>query len=92
MAIPPNINNVEPIEQDLTLRLPQQLTQHLTKHFMSSHCHRPDCSWLSLDTLKNYTVAPPLRPDSEISGIGVSTTNYLPKLHADQDRLSLGLL
>ncbi|KAF2489137.1 hypothetical protein BU16DRAFT_567319 [Lophium mytilinum] len=80
--------NTESIHEDLTLVLPQRLTEHLPehiiRHFMSSHCRHTDCRWLSLTNLTNYTGAPPLLPDADISGIGAilgfSITSYLTLL------------
>ncbi|KAF2805838.1 uncharacterized protein BDZ99DRAFT_574127 [Mytilinidion resinicola] len=80
---PPDVNT-ESIHEDLTLHLPQHLTEHVIRHFMSSHCRRTDCRWLSLSNLTNYTGAPPLLPDADISGIGAilgfSITSYLTLL------------
>lgn len=49
-----------------------------------SHCHRPDCSWLSLPHLAQLRHPPPLLPNPELSGIGVilgfSITAYLTLL------------
>lgn len=83
---PPGVNSVQSIEDDLTLHLPQQLNEHLnfTAISMSSHCHHTNCAWLSLPSLHNFTGAPPLLPESEISGIGVilgfAITAYLTLL------------
>jgi hypothetical protein len=37
-----------------------------------THCHKPDCSWLTLTNLTQLKDPPPLLPNPELSGIGVS--------------------
>lgn len=37
-----------------------------------THCHVPNCSWLSLHNLTGLKDVPPLLPNPELAGIGVS--------------------
>lgn len=53
-----------------------------------SHCHKPDCQWLSVSPVVRLQVPPALHADPELSGIGVSCTlqvfhHEIPFLFAD---------
>jgi hypothetical protein len=37
-----------------------------------THCHKPDCSWLYMPRLAGLHNPPPLLPNPELSGVGVS--------------------